>query len=61
MRFIATLFWIFLFGHMIAYVGGSILGATYNFTDASILGVGIAVIVYLVSALTPEEQTQQEA
>ncbi|MCU9594869.1 YjzD family protein [Caldibacillus thermolactis] len=61
MRFIATLFWLFLFGHMITYVGGSILGATYNFVDASILGVGIAVLAYLIAAITPEDQTEQEA
>lgn len=61
MRFIATLFWIFIIGHMITYVGGSILGATYNFTDASILGVGIAVFVYLISAVSPKGETEQEA
>lgn len=59
MRFLVTLFWVFLLIHMAAYVGSSMIGATYEFTNASIVAVIFTIIVFVVSTILPNDPVEE--
>ena len=56
MRFIWALIWSFLLVHMMSYVIGSMTGGTYDFNQASIFSVVLAVFVL---AIAVQFQTSQ--
>ena len=47
MFYIWTLFWTLLLGHMVNYVAGAVSGATYDFMEATYLGIAFAVLFTL--------------
>ncbi|HFK1456439.1 TPA: YjzD family protein [Bacillus cereus] len=59
MRFIWALIWSFLLVHMMSYVISSMTGGTYDFNQASIFSVVLAVLVLAISAAIPNEPVEQ--
>lgn len=49
MRFIWALIWSFALVHMMSYVIGSMTGGTYDFNQASIFSVVLAVLVLAIA------------
>lgn len=58
MRYTWTFFWVFLLIHMTTYVVSSMGGATYDFTQATILSVVATILVYIVAAIIPNEPVE---
>ena len=56
MRFIWALIWSFLLVHMMSYVIGSMTGGTYDFNQASIFSVVLAVFVLAIAAAIQTSQ-----
>ena len=59
MRVIWALIWSFLLVHMMSYVIGSMTGGTYDFNQASIFSVVLAVFVLAIAAAIPNEPVEQ--
>ncbi|MDD1367432.1 YjzD family protein [Bacillus sp. MHSD_36] len=59
MRFIWALIWSFLLVHMMSYVIGSMTGGAYDFNQASIFSVVLAVLVLAIAAAIPNEPVEQ--
>ncbi|MFD1706945.1 YjzD family protein [Siminovitchia sediminis] len=60
MRYLATLFWTLILVHMLMYVAGSMLGASYDFGTATILGIIAFILVMIVSAFIPEQPAEEQ-
>lgn len=60
MKYITTLVWGFILGQVAFYIGSALGGNGYDFIQASILGIVVAVVVSAIAALLPKNQ-QQEA
>lgn len=58
MRFMWALIWSFLLVHMMSYVIGSMTGGTYDFNQASIFSVVLAVLVLAISAAIPKRASR---
>lgn len=58
MKYVWTFFWVFLLAHMVTYVAGAVGGATYDFTVASYLAIGMTILVYLVPAVLPKDHQE---
>ncbi|MDZ5606325.1 YjzD family protein [Bacillus pseudomycoides] len=59
MRVIWAFIWSFLLVHMMSYVIGSMTGGKYNFEQASIFSVVLAVLVMAIAAAIPNEPVEQ--
>lgn len=44
---------------MVAYVGGSMTGAPYDFNTAAILGVAATVLIVLISTVIPNKPIEE--
>ncbi|MBV7508533.1 YjzD family protein [Bacillus sp. sid0103] len=56
MRFFWTLFWSFLLVQMLTYVVSSMTsGAEYDFVTGTIAAVGVTILIYVITALIPNE------
>lgn len=51
MKYIATLFWAFILGHVAFYLGSQLTTSTYDFNQASILGIVIALTVFIITPI----------
>ena len=49
MKYIVTLFWSFILGHVAYYLGSSLTSVSYDFTSATILGVMVTIGVVIIS------------
>ncbi|MBD3948669.1 YjzD family protein [Tuanshanicoccus lijuaniae] len=56
MKYIATLFWGFILGHVAFYLGSQLTSAPYSFRDASILGIVVAITVFIIKPLITRNQ-----
>ncbi|MBM7717405.1 uncharacterized protein YhhL (DUF1145 family) [Bacillus thermophilus] len=54
MRYIVTIFWTFLLVNMVMYVGGSMIGSTYDFKTASMLSAAVSILIFIASAILPQ-------
>jgi len=54
-----TIFWTFLLSQMLVYVVGSMNGVAFNFTTGLILTAVFSVLVFIISAIIPEEPQQE--
>ncbi len=54
MKYLMTLFWGFLIGQAVNYIGSSLTGGMYNFFIATIIGLVGAVIVILIGLVVPK-------
>lgn len=60
MRYIWTLFWAFLLIHMASYVISSMEGTAYDFTTSSIIAVILAILVFILGSLIPNEAVDKQ-
>lgn len=49
MKYIVTLFWSFILGHVAYYLGSSLTSVSYDFTSATILGLIVAIGVVIIA------------
>lgn len=54
MRFLVTLVWGFILGHVAFYIGSALEGNAYHFVQASILGIAVALTVFVLTGLFPK-------
>lgn len=55
MRFFWTFFWAFLLVQMLNYVVSSMSATTFNFMTGTILSVIITALIFVVSAILPND------
>lgn len=60
MKYLTTLFWGLLIGHVVNYIGSSLTGGSYSFTTATVIGLLSAVLVVLIAAVVPKETKDQK-
>jgi len=60
LRYIMTIFWTFLLAQMLVYVVGSMNGVPFSFSMGLILTAVFSVIVFILSAIIPDEPTHEE-
>ena len=57
MKYIVTLFWAFILGQVVGYLGSALIGAAYNFQLATILSLIVGVIVILIGTIAPPKES----
>ena len=60
MRYLVTLFWGFILGHVAFYIGSALEGNGYNFIHASILGLFAGLIAIGLTAMFPKGKKVEE-
>ena len=55
-----TIFWTFLLSQMLVYVVGSMNGVPYSFSMGVILTAVFSVLVFILSAIIPDEPAHKE-
>lgn len=58
MKYIVTLFWAFILGQVVGYLGSALIGAAYNFQLATILSLIVGVIVILIGTIAPPKESK---
>ncbi len=58
MRYIFTFFWVILLTNMINYVVGSMVEAPYNFKMATLMGVVITMIIFIIGEVAEPSPNQ---
>lgn len=58
-RYFWSLFWGFLLMQMLTYVVSSMLGTPYDFKTGTILTVVVVALVYVLSAIIPNEPAEK--
>jgi hypothetical protein len=59
MKYVWSFFWAFILVQMMVYVVGSMVGTTYDFKIGALLTIIIAIAVYIVSAVLPNEPVEK--
>lgn len=60
MRYIITLFWAFVLGQVVGYLGSSLAGGTYDFTATTIASLIVGVIAIAIGTIAvPKKDPQQ--
>ena len=59
MKYFWTFFWTFLLAQMMTYVVGSMNKYQYNFDTGLKLAIGMTILILLIPALLPEENTNE--
>ncbi|CAH0344466.1 YjzD family protein [Bacillus sp. CECT 9360] len=59
MRYFMTFFWTLILVHMLTYVVSNMIGTSYDFTTATILGVGATILIMIVPALLPNDPIEK--
>lgn len=59
MRYLVTLFWGFILGHVAFYIGSALEGNGYNFVYASILGLFTGLVVIGLTAMFPKDKKME--
>ena len=54
MRYLVTLFWGFILGHVAFYIGSALEGNGYDFIHASVLGLFAGLVVIVLTAMFPK-------
>lgn len=49
MRYIVALFWSFVLGQVVGYIGGALVGGTYDFTLTTIISLAAGLLIILIS------------
>ncbi|MCM2533704.1 YjzD family protein [Neobacillus pocheonensis] len=58
MRYFWTFFWSFLLVEMLTYVVSSMIGSAFDFKTGALLSVVVTILVFIVSALIPNEPVE---
>ncbi|AEB29701.1 conserved hypothetical protein [Carnobacterium sp. 17-4] len=56
MKYLVTLFWGFLIGQAVNYIGSSLSSGSYDFITASAIGLFIGVMVILIAKSFPNQK-----
>ncbi|WHY78966.1 YjzD family protein [Neobacillus sp. WH10] len=60
MRYFWTFFWSFLLVQMLTYVVSSMTpGAKFEFIPGAIVSVGVTILIFIASAIIPNEPVEQ--
>ncbi|MFB9762634.1 YjzD family protein [Ectobacillus funiculus] len=59
MRLLWTFIWSFLLMQMMSYIISSMTGSTYDFGQATIMSVVVTVLIFIISAILPNEPAGQ--
>lgn len=57
MKYIITLFWAFVLGQVVGYLGNAMIGAPYDFQLTTILSLIVGVIVILIGTIAPPKES----
>lgn len=57
MKYIITLFWAFVLGQVVGYLGNALIGAPYDFQLTTILSLIVGVIVILIGTIAPPKES----
>lgn len=57
MKYVVTLFWSFILGQIVFYLGSALSQGTYDFTQGTILGIVIAMSVFIIARIIGDVQT----
>ncbi len=60
LRYFWTLFWTFLLMQMLTYVVSSMTGAAFDFQTGLILTVAATILIFVISAIIPNEPNGHE-
>lgn len=60
MKYLITLFWGFILGHVAFYLGSQLTSSIYNFRDATILGVVVALTTFAIKPIITKRREPQE-
>lgn len=60
MKYMITLFWSFILGQIVFYLGSALSQGTYDFAQGTVLGVVIALSVFIVARIMGSVQTDDE-
>ncbi len=60
MKFILTILWSFLLITMLNYVVSSVVAVPFDFLLGAIISVGVSVIIFIVTAIIPNEPVAHE-
>jgi uncharacterized membrane protein len=58
-RYFWAFFWAFLLVQMLTYVVSSMVGTTYNVQTGSILAIIVTVMIFVISAIIPNEPVEK--
>ncbi|MDQ0268755.1 YjzD family protein [Cytobacillus purgationiresistens] len=61
MKYFWTFFWTFLLVHMMTYVVSSMIGVKYEFQTATILSVGMTILLFIIPMILPEGPAEKES
>ncbi|MBN6887557.1 CHASE2 domain-containing sensor protein [Cytobacillus horneckiae] len=61
MKYIWTFIWTFLLVHMMTYVVSNMNGVAYDFQTATILSVGMTIILFIFPFVIPEVPAEKES
>lgn len=56
MKFLVTLVWGFILGHVAFYIGSALEGNAYHFIQASFLGIAVALAIFVLTSLFPKKE-----
>ncbi|MEH7302285.1 YjzD family protein [Neobacillus drentensis] len=59
MQYFWTFFWSFLLVQMLTYVISSMSGVSYDFVSGSIAAVVVTILIFIVSAVIPNEPVEK--
>lgn len=60
MRYILVLFWSFLLGQVVGYIGGALTNGAYDFVWTSIISLAVGLIILLIGYFTvPKKNTSK--
>lgn len=59
MRYLVTLFWVFLLLQMVVYVVSSMNGVDFDFMSGLVLTIPVAILVSIVPMLLPNDPVEQ--
>ncbi|WP_122646739.1 DUF2929 family protein [Enterococcus mediterraneensis] len=60
MRYIVTLFWSFILGQVVGYLGSSLGGGVYDFKLTTMISLFVGVIVILLGTVAPSRKVSHE-
>ena len=60
MKLVFTLIWSFLLITMLNYVVSSVANVPFDFQLGAIISLGVAVVIYIISTIIPNEPVVQE-
>lgn len=61
MKYIVTLFWSFVIGQVVVYIGGALTQGTYDFVLGTIISLVAGVLVTLIGAVVKPSKHEADS